>query len=90
MSNQALEYDPVIHGYSVAVGNKYDITSIKDVVKILKWIRHEDTSEEFAKKFSILLQIFDVEIRKQLNWEGKMTAEKLIKKGLIPDRRLNK
>ena len=86
MKTQHLEYDPVIHGYSVAITNKYDIASIKDVVKILKWIHHEDTSEEYAKKFSIFLHIFDVHIRKQLNWEGKMTAEKLIKKGVITRR----
>lgn len=83
MSKEPLDYDPVIHGYSVAIGNKYDITSISDVVKILKWIRHEDISEEYAKKFSNLLQIFDIEIRKKLNWEGKMTAEGLVKKGMV-------
>lgn len=86
MRTEPMEYDPVIHGYSVAITNKYDITSIKDVVKILKWINHKDTSEEYAKKFSIFLLIFDRHIRKQLNWKGKMTAEKLVKRGLVPKR----
>ncbi len=86
MRKDPLEYDPVIHGYSVAIGNKYDIKSIKDVVKILKWIKHEDTSEKYAQKFSKLLQILDVHIHKQLSWKGKMTAEKLIKKGLVTER----
>ncbi|OGE18822.1 hypothetical protein A3J19_02080 [Candidatus Daviesbacteria bacterium RIFCSPLOWO2_02_FULL_41_8] len=83
MRTKPLEYDPVVHGYSVAVSYKYDITSIKDVVKILKKIRHENTSEEYAEKFSALLRLFDTYIRRKLNLEGKITREKLIKKGLI-------
>lgn len=83
MKVKPLEYDPVVHGYSVATVDQYDITSIKDVVKILKKIRHEDTSEKYAKKFSKLLQLFDVFIRRKLNLEGKITKKKLIKSGLV-------
>jgi len=82
---EPLEYDPVVHGYSAAVVFKYDITSIEDVVKILKRIRHEDTSEEYAKKFSKLLQLFDVTIRKKLELKGKITTKKLVKMGVISD-----
>lgn len=90
MSTSRLEYDAVVHGYSVAIGNKYDITSIKDVVKILKWIHHEDTSEKYAKEFSKMLLAFDVFIKMKLNWKGKMTAEKLVKKGVVKSRYYDK
>jgi hypothetical protein len=89
---QPLEYDPVIHGYSVATVNKYDVYSIKDVVKILKWIHHEDTSEEYVREFSKKLIAFDIFTRMRLNAEGinikgKVTADKLVKLGVIPKRR---
>lgn len=91
MSNGPIEYDPVVHGYSVALGNKYDITSTKDVVKILKWIRHEDTSEEYAKEFMKKLLTYDLFTRMRLeseghNIKGKITAKKLMKMGIIPQR----
>lgn len=85
MRTKPLEYDPVVHGYSVAVMYQYDITSIKDVVKILKKIMHKDTSEEYAKKFSKLLQLFDTFIRRKLELKGKITKKTLIKKGVISD-----
>ena len=85
--NRTIRIRSVIHGYSVATVNKYDITSIKDVVKILKWINHEDTNEEYAREFSKKLQAFDIFIRLKMNWKGKMTAEKLVKKGFVPKRK---
>ncbi len=87
MKTESLEYNPVIHGYAVAIANKYDIALIKDVVRILKWINHEDTSEEYAREFSKQLQAFDIFTRIKLNWKGKMTPEKLMKKGLVPKRK---
>lgn len=86
MSTESFEYDPVIHGYSVAIANNYDITTIKDVVKILKWIRHKDTSEAFAKEFSKKLQAFDIFIHMKLHWKGKIIAKELVKKGFIPQK----
>lgn len=91
MRTKPLEYDPVVHGYSVATVKKYDITSIKDVVKILKWIHHEDTSEEYAREFSKKLLTFDIFMRMKLqsegvNIKGKITADKLVKKGVIKSR----
>lgn len=88
---QPLEYDPVIHGYSVSLGFNYDITSIKDVVKILKFIHHEDTSEKHAQEFMKKLLIFDFSTRLRLESEGhtikgKITAKKLMKMGVIPQR----
>lgn len=88
MRKGPLEYDPVIHGYSVALAFKYDITSIKDVVKILKWMNHEDTSEKYAREFSKKLLIFDIFTRMNLesegiNIKGKITAAKLVRKGVI-------
>lgn len=83
--SKALKYDPVVHGYSVATVSQYDITSVKDVVKILKRINHEDTSEEYAKKFSKLLQLFDSIVRKKLDLKGKITKKTLIKNGVISD-----
>ncbi len=75
MSKGALEYDPVVHGYSIAIGNNWDITSIKDVVKILKWMNHEDTSEEYAREFSKMLLAFDIFIKMKLNWKGKIDCK---------------
>ncbi len=88
---QPLEYDPVIHGYSIALGNKYDVYSVKDVVKVLKWMHHKDTSEEYAREFSKKLIAFDIFTRMRLEAEGikikgQITAAKLVKLGVIPSR----
>ncbi|MBI2012252.1 hypothetical protein HYS91_05810 [Candidatus Daviesbacteria bacterium] len=86
MRTQPLEYDPVVHGYSVALANKYDIISVKDVVKILKWIHHKDSSEEYAKEFMKKLLAYDFFLHMQLNIKGKITAKKLMAMGVIPQR----
>lgn len=86
MRKEPLEYDPVIHGYSVAIGNEYDITSIRDVVKILKWINHEDISEKYAEEFSKQLLAFDFFLHRKLDIKGKITADKLIEMGLVKRR----
>lgn len=88
---QSLEYNPVIHGYSVATVSYYDIYSLKDVVKILKQIRHTNTSEEYARDFQKQLIAFDVFTRMRLqseghNIKGKITGKKLVKLGLVSGR----
>jgi hypothetical protein len=87
MSKDPLEYDPVVHGYSVAVMYQYDIASIKDVIKILKRINQVNVNEEYVKKFSKSLQLFDIFIRGKLNLEGRITKERLIKLGVIQNRK---
>lgn len=92
---EPLEYNPVIHGYSVALGNKYDIYRVKDVVKILKWIRHKDTSIDFAREFFKQLIAFELFTRMALEAEGikiegKMTIEKLMKAGVVSSKYYSK
>jgi len=87
MSKDPLEYDPVVHGYSVAVMYQYNIASIKDVIKILKKINDVNTNEDYAKEFSKSLQAFDIFIRMKLNLKGRITKEKLIKLGVIQNRK---
>ncbi len=86
MKTEPVEYDPVVHGYSIALGNKYDVTSTKDIVKILKWIHHEDTSEKYAKEFMKKLLAYDFFLHMQFNIKGKITAKKLMNMGIIPKR----
>ncbi len=57
----------VMKGYSLAVANKYDITSTEDVVKILKVVDIDNANEEYAKEFSKMLQLFEKTVKKRLN-----------------------
>lgn len=57
----------IMNAYSIAVANKYDITSTEDVIKVLKLIDPENANEEYAKEFSKILQLFSKTVQKKLN-----------------------
>jgi hypothetical protein len=53
--------------YSLAKVSKYDISLVKDVIKILRLIDPANANEDYAKEFSKMLQLFDKIVEKKLN-----------------------
>lgn len=68
----------VMNAYSVAVANKYDITSTGDVIKILKLIDPENANEEYSKEFSKILQLFSKTVQKKLNQRVKPRKPRVV------------
>ncbi len=57
----------VMNAYSVAIAHKYDISSMEDVMEILKLVDPANANEEYAREFSKMLQLFSKTLKKRLN-----------------------
>lgn len=57
----------VMKAYSIAIANKYDISSTEDVLEILKLVDPANANDKFAKEFSKMLQLFDKAAKKKIS-----------------------
>jgi len=68
----------VMDAYSIAVANKIDLSSVKDVVKILRVVDPENANESYAKEFSKMLQLFEKTIQKKIKQPIKSQKAKVV------------
>jgi len=60
-------------GYTLSMGNKYDITSEEDVLKLLRNLDPENATEVNAKVFSAALKLFSSQVKEKFEPEEKIT-----------------